>query len=114
MIAKYVSTALIGCFALAGTPAWGADAAPRGAQPVTPARDAAVKLNGFAPGPELGSVHFDFDQAAIRPSEARILDKHAEWLKSNSGVTVAIEAAADPRGSVVYNKRLSERRAQAV
>jgi len=114
MIAKYASTALIGCFALAGTPAWGADAAPRGAQPVTPARDAAVKLNGFAPGPELGSVHFDFDQAAIRPSEARILDKHAEWLKSNSGVTVAIEAAADPRGSVVYNKRLSERRAQAV
>jgi peptidoglycan-associated lipoprotein len=114
MIATYVSTALIACFALAGAPAWAADAAPSGAQPVTPARDAAVKLNGFAPAPELGSVHFDFDQAAIRPSEARILDKHAEWLKSNSGVKVAIEAAADPRGSVVYNKRLSERRAQAV
>ena len=114
MIATYVSTALIACFALAGAPAWAADAAPSGAQPVTPARDAAVKLNGFAPVPELGSVHFDFDQAAIRPSEAQILDKHAEWLKSNSGATVAIEAATDPRGSVVYNKRLSERRAKAV
>jgi outer membrane protein OmpA-like peptidoglycan-associated protein len=123
MIATYVSTALIACFALAGTPAWAADAAPSGAKPdgtravgtlVTPARDAAAKLNGFAPAPELGSVHFDFDKAAIRPSEARILDKHAEWLKSNSGVMLAIDAGADPRGSVVYNKRLSERRAQAV
>jgi peptidoglycan-associated lipoprotein len=123
MIATYVSTALIACFALAGTPAWAADAAPSGAKPdgtraaatpVTPARDAAVKLNGFAPAPELGSVHFDFDKAAIRPSEARILDKHADWLKANSGVTVGIDAGTDPRGSVVYNKRLSERRAQAV
>lgn len=109
MIATYVSTALIACFALAGAPAWAADAAP-----VTPARDAAVKLNGFAPTPELGSVHFDFDKATIRPSEARILDKHAEWLKANSGVTVAIDGSTDPRGSVVYNKRLSERRAKAV
>ena len=123
MIAAYVSTALIACFALAGTPAWAADAAPSGAQPdgtlavgtpMTPARDAAAKLNGFAPVPELGSVHFDFDKAAIRPSEARILDRHAEWLKANSGVTVAIDAGADPRGSVVYNQRLSERRAKAV
>jgi outer membrane protein OmpA-like peptidoglycan-associated protein len=123
MIATYVSTALIACFALAGTPAWAADAVPSGAKPdgpraaatpVTPARDAAAKLNGFAPAPELGSVHFDFDKAAIRPSEARILDKHAEWLKANSGVTVGIDAGTDPRGSVVYNKRLSERRAKAV
>jgi outer membrane protein OmpA-like peptidoglycan-associated protein len=123
MIATYVSTALIACFALAGTPAWAADVAPSGVQPdgtravgtaVTPARDAAAKLNGFAPVPELGSVHFDFDKAAIRPSEARILDKHAEWLKANSGVTVAIDAGADPRGSVLYNQRLSERRAKAV
>ena len=123
MIATYVSTALIACFAFAGTAAWAADTAPRGAQPVgvravgtpvTPARDAAVKLNGFAPASELGSVHFDFDKAVIRPSEARILDKHVEWLKANSGVTVAIDAGADPRGSVVYNQRLSERRAKAV
>ena len=123
MIATYVSTALIACFAFAGTAAWAADTAPCGAQPVgvravgtpvTPARDVAVKLNGFAPASELGSVHFDFDKAVIRPSEARILDKHAEWLKANSGATVAIEAGADPRGSVVYNQRLSERRAKAV
>jgi peptidoglycan-associated lipoprotein len=29
-------------------------------------------------------------------------------------VTVAIDAGADPRGSVLYNQRLSERRAKAV
>lgn len=116
MIATYVSTALIACFAVAGAPAWGADTAPSSAQatPVTPARDAAAKLNGFAPVPELGSVHFEFDKAAIRPSEARILDRNAEWLKANSGVMVAIDGGTDPRGSVVYNKRLSERRAKAV
>ncbi len=77
-------------------------------------RDAMPKLEGFAPTPELGSVHFDFDQSAIRPADAKTLDKHAEWLKANSNVMVAIEGGADQRGPLAYNQKLSERRARAV
>lgn len=53
-----------------------------------------------------------------RRDEARggrpILDRHAEWLKANSSVQVAIDGGADQRGSVEHNQKLSERRAQAV
>jgi peptidoglycan-associated lipoprotein len=77
-------------------------------------REAAPTLEGFAPTPDLRSVHFDFNRAAIRAADARILDKNAEWLKANSNVTVAVDAGADQRGPVQYNQRLSERRARAV
>lgn len=114
---------LIASFVLAGAPGWADNVQPNGAPAngaravrtsTTVARETAVKLDGFAPTPELGTVHFDFNKAAIRPAEARTLDKHAEWLKANSGAMVAIDGGADQRGSVVYNQGLSERRAKAV
>ena len=74
----------------------------------------AVKLDGFAPTPELGRVHFDFDKAAVRPSEARILDQPRRVAEGELRCDVAIDGGADQRGSVVYNKRLSEQRAKAV
>jgi peptidoglycan-associated lipoprotein len=43
-----------------------------------------------------------------------MLDRHAEWLKANSDVRVAIDGGADQRGTVMYNQKLSERRARAV
>ena len=101
--------------------AWGAGGAdmkpPAGAPIVAPAtatRDAMPKLEGFAPIPELKPVYFDVGQAAIRPADAKVLDRHAEWLKANSTTMVAIEGGADQRGSLPDNQRLSERRARAV
>lgn len=82
--------------------------------PTSEARETAVKLDGYAPAPELEPVHFDFDKATIRPEDARVLDRHAEWLKANSDVHVAIDGGADQRGTVMYNQKLSERRARAV
>jgi outer membrane protein OmpA-like peptidoglycan-associated protein len=125
MIRTCVSTilTLIASFVLAGAPGWADNAQPNGAPPngaravrasTTVARETTVKLDGFAPTPELGTVHFDFDKAVIRPPDARVLDKHAEWLKVNSGLMVAVDGGTDQRGSVVYNQRLSERRAKAV
>jgi len=109
---------LITSLALAGVPGWADSAQPNDARAIrastSAARETASGLDGFAPTPELGTVHFAFDKAAIRPTEARILDKHAEWLKANSEVMVAVDGGADQRGSVVYNQRLSERRARAV
>lgn len=109
---------LIASFVLAGAPGWADNAQSNGARAIrastSEARETASKLDGFAPTPGFGTVHFDFDKAVIRPADARILDKHAEWLKANSGVMVAVDGGADQRGSVVYNQRLSERRAKAV
>lgn len=108
----------LGSVGVAAALAWGAGGAevvPPAGDPVvaTPIRDI-PKLEGFAPMPELGSVYFDFDRAAIRPADAKMLDKHADWLKANSTVMIAIEGGADQRGSLSYNQKLSERRAQAV
>jgi outer membrane protein OmpA-like peptidoglycan-associated protein len=101
--------------------AWAAGGAdmkpPAGAPfvaPATASRDAMPKLEGFAPTPELGAVYFDVGQSAIRPVDAKVLDKHAEWLKANSTAMVAIEGGADQRGSIPDNQKLSERRARAV
>jgi outer membrane protein OmpA-like peptidoglycan-associated protein len=125
MIRTCVSTilTLIASFVFAGVAGWADNTRPNGAPAddaravrtsTTAAREAAVKLDGFAPTSELGTVHFDFDKAVIRPTEARALDQHAQWLKANSGAMVAVDGGADQRGSVVYNQRLSERRAKAV
>lgn len=120
MLRTWVSATLtlIASFVLAGAPGWADTAQSNGARTVrastSEARETASKLDGFAPSPAFGTVHFDFNKAVIRPAEARSLDKHAEWLKANSGVMVAVDGGADQRGSVAYNQRLSERRAKAV
>ena len=77
-------------------------------------REKAPELEGFEPITWLGGVHFDFDKSNIRPADARILDRDVQWLKANSDVKVAIDGGADPRGSMAYNQKLSERRARAV
>ncbi|HSE65346.1 MAG TPA: peptidoglycan-associated lipoprotein Pal [Gemmatimonadales bacterium] len=57
-------------------------------------------------------IHFDFDKADIRPSEAAILDLNAQWLKDND-LIVLIEGHCDERGTNEYNLALGERRAKA-
>ena len=75
---------------------------------------APVKLEEFAPNPNVQSVHFDFDRAAIRARDARILDRDAAWLKRNQPYEVLIEGYADERGTAPYNVALAKRRAMAV
>ena len=62
---------------------------------------------------ELKDVHFDFDKYDIRPSDAKMLDANAAWLKSNSTMLVLIEGHCDERGTNEYNLALGERRAKA-
>lgn len=61
-------------------------------------------------------VHFEFDRAAIRPVDRPILNRFAATIRGqlpgNSVVTV--EGFADPAGSEAYNRRLGQRRAEAV
>lgn len=60
-------------------------------------------------------VHFAFDSARVRSSDTEKLDRFASIVGSHYGdATVTVEGFADPAGPQAYNRRLSERRAQAV
>ena len=60
----------------------------------------------------LKDVFFDFDKYDIRPSDAKLLDTNAAWLKTNNNL-VLIEGHCDERGTNEYNLALGERRAKA-
>lgn len=60
-------------------------------------------------------VHFAFDDAAVRPQDRELLDRFADVVRGHySGATITVEGFTDPAGSAEYNRRLGERRAQAV
>ncbi|MFH1873717.1 MAG: OmpA family protein [Pseudomonadota bacterium] len=60
-------------------------------------------------------VHFEFNQASIRPVSYPILDDVAHLLEINPQIKkVRVEGHTDWIGSDAYNQQLSERRAQAV
>jgi peptidoglycan-associated lipoprotein len=63
---------------------------------------------------ELKNVHFDVDEAKIRPADGQLLKEHARWLKSHRNAKVTIGGHADERGTDEYNVQLGARRANAV
>jgi peptidoglycan-associated lipoprotein len=92
-----------------------AEPAPAAAAPAAPAPAAP----GARPSPkefvavaELKDVFFDFDKYDVRPSDAKVLDANASWLKSNDNL-VLIEGHCDERGTNEYNLALGERRAKS-
>lgn len=58
-------------------------------------------------------VYFDYDSAAVRPSEISKLQSVAADFHAGSSKLV-VEGHADERGTAEYNRALGERRAQAV
>ena len=62
----------------------------------------------------LSTVNFEYDKSSLTPASRELLSQNAEWMKSNSQVTVQIEGHCDSRGSIEYNLALGERRARAV
>jgi OOP family OmpA-OmpF porin len=79
-------------------------AAPAPPPPAPPAKEKLV----------LRGVHFDFNKSTIRSGDTAVLDEAAEALKANPGVTVNVNGYCDAVGSVRYNQKLSERRAESV
>ncbi len=59
-------------------------------------------------------VHFDYDQADLRPGDRAILDAKVPILQANSGVMIRVAGHTDERGSDEYNLALGQRRAAAV
>lgn len=73
--------------------------------------DRGLSTEGWSKG-QFAAVYFDFDSAAIRPSEISKLEAVAAATRSGSGKLV-VEGHADERGTAEYNRALAERRAQA-
>jgi peptidoglycan-associated lipoprotein len=92
---------------------------PEPPKPVPPPEPPAVdpfakltldQLNASNP---LEDAFFDFDKSNIRPDAQLVLQRNATWLKEHPTTRVTIEGYADERGTVAYNLRLGERRAEA-
>lgn len=62
----------------------------------------------------LHNVHFDFDEATLRPESRSILDEVGEVLVRHPELRIEIQGHTDAIGSNQYNQGLSDRRAQAV
>jgi peptidoglycan-associated lipoprotein len=61
-------------------------------------------------------IFFDYDNAALKPSEQENLRRTADWLlqERNRSITFRVEGNCDPRGTTEYNLGLGDRRARAV
>ena len=59
-------------------------------------------------------IKFDTDKYEIKPAHAAELDKVVAKLNKFPKATAVIEGYTDNIGSAAYNKKLSERRANAV
>jgi peptidoglycan-associated lipoprotein len=59
-------------------------------------------------------IHFSFDSALLSDQAQQILNDKADYLRSNSVVTVTVEGHCDERGTDAYNIALGERRAESV
>jgi len=60
------------------------------------------------------NIHFAFDSFVLSDQAQRILNSKADYLNTNSGVTVTVEGHCDDRGTEAYNIALGERRAESV
>jgi peptidoglycan-associated lipoprotein len=60
-------------------------------------------------------VHFEFASSALREADRPVLDRFAGVVKEYyPGALVTVEGFTDPAGSAAYNRRLGQRRAEAV
>jgi outer membrane protein OmpA-like peptidoglycan-associated protein len=64
--------------------------------------------------PPFSNIIFDFDKAAVRPSESDKVKAVADFLRENPRLEVGLAGHTDPRGSDAYNTKLSEQRTKAV
>jgi peptidoglycan-associated lipoprotein len=98
-------------------PAQGPAASVVPAPPVSEGPIGLPRLRDYEATPELRDIYFDSGKAVIRPSDARILDANAAWLRANPNQLVLIEGHSDTRGQTrdknEFNMALGEERALA-
>ena len=62
----------------------------------------------------IDNIFYEFDKATLTPASTKALDELVNLLKENPNVTIELSAHCDYKGSAEYNKRLSQKRAEAV
>lgn len=62
---------------------------------------------------ELNNIHYDYNKSDIRPDAAYELNKAVSLLKENDVAFVELESHSDSRGTDLYNRHLSQFRAQS-
>ncbi len=60
------------------------------------------------------SVYFDYDEFAIKPEYAALIERHGKYLAATPSLAIKIEGHADERGGSEYNLALGQKRAEAV
>lgn len=60
------------------------------------------------------SIYFDYDRSEIKDEYAGVLAAHGKHLKANPALRVKVEGNADERGGAEHNRRLGQKRADAV
>ncbi|WP_293387490.1 OmpA family protein [Nevskia sp.] len=94
-----------------------APAPPPPPPPCTPpAAGQAISLDGCKKGDNivLRGVNFEFDKAVLTPNATVLLDQVSEALTRRPDIKVEIGGHTDAKGSVKYNKKLSDARAASV
>jgi peptidoglycan-associated lipoprotein len=60
-------------------------------------------------------VHFEFSRSELREEDRPVLDRFSAVVKEYyPGAVITVEGFTDPAGSAAYNRRLGQRRADAV
>jgi peptidoglycan-associated lipoprotein len=60
-------------------------------------------------------VHFEFSKSELREADRPVLDRFATVVKEYyPGAVLTVEGFTDPAGSAAYNRKLGQRRADAV
>jgi len=62
----------------------------------------------------LDDVLFDLEQSSLRPEAHVMVEKAADYLRSNSETTALVEGHTDTTGEAVFNQDLSEKRSQSI
>jgi len=79
-------------------------------------KDFGAKIQAVSNGLQFAlPVHFAFDESSVRAEDDVALERFSNIVsKYYGGATVTIEGFSDPAGSQSYNRRLSQKRADAV
>ena len=77
-------------------------------------RGACVAITADLAECQAARVHFDFNEALIKPMDEATLQRTARCLRASSKLHVTIEGNADERGTEEYNMALGAKRASAV
>jgi peptidoglycan-associated lipoprotein len=93
----------------AQTPARTAQAAP-----AKPSVSVASGTSDAKAVPAKRSIYYAYDQAEISAESRKLIEAHADYLRTHPALKVVIEGNADERGSAEYNVALGQRRADGV